>query len=66
MSDSSRLDTLTAAQVRERAAEFAAFSLATDMKPHVRDSYRRLATSYKKLAAARKIAEEQLTPHWNR
>jgi hypothetical protein len=47
-------------QIFQRAAEFAAYAAASDVRADVRDSYRRLAAWYAKLAAKR-LSEEART-----
>jgi hypothetical protein len=55
--DRAPLSTMTAAQIFERAAEFAASATAGDVMADVQDAYRRLAARYAKLAAERRVEE---------
>ncbi len=60
MPDRSSVSAMNSAQIFERAAEFAAHAMASDVRADARDSYRRLATRYSKLAAERLAAEAQV------
>ena len=59
MPNRSPVGAMNSAQISERAAEFAAHATATDVRADARDSYRRLATRYSKLAAERLAQEAQ-------
>ncbi len=63
MMDRPRLSELTAAQIFERAAEFAAKARAADTQDFLRDSYHRLAIRYAVLVARREIEEGRATRH---
>jgi hypothetical protein len=63
MIDHPRLSELTAAEIFERAAGFAATARAADIQGYLRDSFHRLAIRYARLAAEREIEEGRATRH---
>jgi len=60
MPDRSPVSAMNSTQILKRAAEFAAYATARDVRADARDSYHRLATRYSKLAAERLAQEAQV------
>ncbi len=62
MPSRARTDELTAAQLSERAAGYVALAMDTASE-ETRETFRRLAIVYARLAAERKSAEKPATRH---